>query len=133
MTAPPPEEAQQHGEPWSDSRRIVVVGPCASGKSTLVAALRDRGYDARVSGQEHSEIPHLWSRMEPDILIALNVDMSEIHRRRGENWPIWLHEVQTIRLAAAIAAADLLIDTTPLDPTTVIDVVLKYLSDSRNC
>ena len=31
------------------SGKIVVVGPCAAGKSTLVAALRALGYDAHVS------------------------------------------------------------------------------------
>jgi len=70
--------------------------------------------------------------MEPDILIALDVDMSGIRHRRGENWPSWLHEVQTNRLTAAVASADLLVDTTHLEPTSMIDVVLKYLSDSRS-
>ena len=56
----------------AESRKIVVVGPCAAGKSTLVAALRALGYDAHVSGQEHSEIATLWQHSQPDVLIALD-------------------------------------------------------------
>ena len=55
----------------AESRKIVVVGPCAAGKSTLVTALRELGYDAHVSGQEHSEIAMLWQHSQPDVLIAL--------------------------------------------------------------
>ncbi len=43
-----------------ESTKIVVVGPCAAGKSTLVETLQVRGYDAHVSGQEHSAIASLW-------------------------------------------------------------------------
>jgi len=58
----------------TDPRRVVVVGPCASGKSSLVAALAALGYDARVCGQEHSIIRELWRHSAPDVLIALAVD-----------------------------------------------------------
>ena len=76
------------------SGKIVVVGPCAAGKSTLVAALRALGYDAHVSGQEHSEIATLWQRSQPDVLIALDVDITAVRDRRGGPWPEWLHDLQ---------------------------------------
>jgi GTPase SAR1 family protein len=111
----------------TESRKIVVVGPCAAGKSTLVTALRELGYDAHASGQEHSEIAMLWQHSHPDVLIALEVDISAVRERRGGSWPEWLHDRQVRRLAAASRAADLAIDTTVLSPQTVVDRVVAYL------
>ena len=116
-------------QPTADrSPRIVVVGPCASGKSTLVDALQARGYDARVSAQEHSAIAALWRHTRPDILISLEVDIAAVRTRRGDDWPEWLHDLQMQRLQAASAAADLTIDTTELDPNGVIDRVVAFLT-----
>jgi chloramphenicol 3-O-phosphotransferase len=109
------------------AKKIVVVGPCAAGKSTLVAALRALGYDAHVSGQEHSEIATLWQHSQPDVLIALDVDIAAVRARRGGSWPEWLHDQQVRRLAAASQAADLAIDTTALSPQTVVAAAVAYL------
>jgi GTPase SAR1 family protein len=111
----------------TESRKIVVVGPCAAGKSTLVTALRELGYDAHASGQEHSEIAMLWQHSHPDVLIALEVDISAVRDRRGGSWPEWLHDRQVRRLAAASRAANLAIDTTAISPQTVVDRVVSYL------
>ena len=113
--------------PPTASTRIIVVGPCAAGKSTLVAALQALGYDAHASAQEHSAIASLWQHSHPDILIALEADIAAVRARRGEEWPEWLHDVQVQRLQAAAAAADLTIDTTDLDPETVSSRVLAFL------
>jgi chloramphenicol 3-O-phosphotransferase len=110
-----------------DSRKIVVVGPCAAGKSTLVEALQSLGYDAHVSGQEHSEVASLWQRLEPDILIALNIDIAAVRQRRGETWPEWLHDTQVKRLENATQAADLTVDTTELGPEALIARVVAFL------
>lgn len=110
-----------------DPRRIVVVGPCASGKSTLVSSLRRLGYRAMVSGQEHSEIPTLWRHAAPDIVVALDVDLSTLRRRRGEEWPEWLYRLQRSRLRGAVAAADLRIDTSTLGPDPVLRRVTEWL------
>jgi GTPase SAR1 family protein len=114
----------------AESRKIVVVGPCAAGKSTLVTALRELGYDAHVSGQEHSEIAMLWQHSEPDVLIALEVDIRAVRDRRDGSWPKWLHDLQVRRLAAASRAANLAIDTTALSPQTVVDHVVGYLQQT---
>ena len=111
----------------SYSRKIVVVGPCAAGKSTLVSALRGLGYDAHVSGQEHSEIVTLWQHSQPDVLIALEADITAVRDRRGDSWPEWLHDLQVRRLADASRAADLSIDTTTLSIQAVIARVVAYL------
>ena len=109
----------------------MVVGPCAAGKSTLVTALRTLGYDAHVSGQEHSEIATLWQHSQPDVLIALDADITAVRDRRGGSWPEWLHDLQVQRLADATRAADLAIDTTLLSPQTVVDRVVAFLERSR--
>src|SRR5215216_1357326 len=111
----------------TQSRKIVVVGPCAAGKSTLVTALRALGYDAHVSGQEHSEIATLWQHSQPDVLIALDVDIRAVRDRRGGSWPEWLHELQVRRLAAASQAANLAIDTSTLSAEAVVARVIAYL------
>lgn len=117
-------------DPAADSRRIVVVGPCAAGKTTLVEALQALGYNARVSGQEHSEIASLWRHAEPDVLIALDVEIGAVRDRRGGAWPEWLHDVQVRRLGDASGAADVTIDTTDLDPQTVVARVVDFLQKS---
>lgn len=120
---------RHHHPPLSNARsvRVVVVGPCASGKTTLVDALCSLGYDAHVCSQEHSEIATLWRRSQPDVLIALNVDIGAVHRRRGSHWLEWLHDVQIRRLAGAYESADLVIDTSTLDSRAVLDNVVAYL------
>jgi deoxyadenosine/deoxycytidine kinase len=127
MTEPAATEGKL-GRPSSETLlRIIVVGPCAAGKSTLVEALQALGYDAHVSGQEHSAIATLWQHSRPDVLIALDVDISAVRDRRGDDWPEWLHDLQVQRLQSAVAAADLTIDTTNLDPVAVSTRVLAYL------
>lgn len=110
-----------------DPRRIVVIGRCASGKTSLVSGLRERGYDAHASGQEHSEISDLWRRLAPDVLVALTIDLVTVRARRYQNWPEWLFETQTRRLARAMAEADLVIDTATNDVPTTIGLVVAYL------
>jgi RNase adaptor protein for sRNA GlmZ degradation len=109
--------------------RVVVVGPCASGKSTLVATLRTHGYDATVSAQEHSAIPRLWQHSDPDVLIALVVSIDAVRERRDASWPGWLHDVQEERLATAQHAADLVIDTSDLGADEVAQRAIQFLAD----
>ena len=113
----------------SDDRQpvVVIVGPCASGKSTLAAALRERGIDVRIVAQEHSIVADLWRRQQPDVLIGLDVDLPTLRERRTPTWPASVYASQRERLAPAFSAADLVVDTTPLDASEVIAVVLAWL------
>lgn len=113
----------------SSGPRVVVVGPCASGKSTLVEVLRANGYDAAVSAQEHSAIPRLWQHTHPDVLIALSATLAAVRERREATWPGWLHDVQEERLANAHDAADLVIDTSQLDASEVAARALQFLAE----
>ena len=111
------------------SLRVAVVGPCASGKSTLVSALRDAGYDARHVAQDHSFVSDMWRRVsQPDILIYLDVTYEAIKRRRPKTTyrPADLIE-QEKRLAHARENCDFLIDTTPLTPSEVLQAALRNL------
>jgi hypothetical protein len=114
-------------DPRLDQRRIVVVGPCASGKTTLVAGLRRLGYEALVCGQEHSDVATLWRHSDPDLVIALEIDLATLRRRRGEEWPEWLYALQRRRLRDAAAAAALTLDTGRLGEAAVLDCVAAWL------
>lgn len=113
--------------PHRTKPRLVVVGPCASGKSTLVAGLRRLGVDAIVCGQEHSDIATLWRRKEPDLVVALEIDLATLRARRDPAWPEWLYEVQRRRLAAATSAAAVRLDTSRLDADSVLHRVVQCL------
>jgi deoxyadenosine/deoxycytidine kinase len=109
--------------------RISVVGPCASGKSTLVQALRAAGYEARQPAQEHSYVRDMWQRLtRPDILIYLDVDYETTLARRPRNAgsPQRLQE-QHRRLAHARQHCDLYLDTSHLTPDQVQAQVFSFL------
>ncbi len=89
---------------------IKVVGPCKSGKSTLVAGLQAAGYAARSCGQEHSETPAMWQRIHPpECLIFLEVSPETMRARvNRSDWSDDLLATQQRRLAHARQHADLL-------------------------
>jgi len=107
---------------------VVVVGPCAAGKSTLVRGLRARGYNAAVSGQEHSEIATLFRHSDPDVVIALDLDLATLRARRGADWPESIFRLQQRRLAVALAAADLVLDAASLDAVGVLTTATDFLA-----
>jgi guanylate kinase len=110
---------------------IAVVGPCTSGKSTLVQALQARGYNAREVVQEHSYVPTMWQRIaQPDLLIYLDVSWEVAQQRRptdtGTDW--WDELAQ--RLHHARQHADLYINTDALPPQKVLDRALALLKQT---
>jgi deoxyadenosine/deoxycytidine kinase len=108
--------------------KIGIVGPCAAGKSTLIAGLRLRGYQAKHIAQEHSYVKDMWQRLtNPDILIYLDVSYPATLERRKLNWTEAEYQVQIQRLAHAYQHADLIIDTDPLPPEQVADEVVKFI------
>lgn len=107
--------------------RIVVVGPCASGKSTLANQLRELGHDVRVSGQEHSSIRNLWRKIDHDVLVALEIDLDTVRARRSPSWPEDVYQRQQDRLRDAYAAADIVIDTATASPDEAVRLVLEVI------
>jgi len=109
--------------------RIAVVGPCSAGKSTLMPALRDAGYDARHPAQEHSYAPTMWQRISnPDILIYLDLSYEDARARRPhiDGGPRRLEE-QHRRLAHARKHCDYYLDTSGLSPKEVREAVFVFL------
>lgn len=106
---------------------IIVVGPCASGKTTLARELAKSGIPVRICGQEHSSIRELWRTMNPDVLVALAIDLATLRARRHDRWPEHLFSVQQQRLASAFATADLVIDTSRVRPDQAALMVRRLL------
>lgn len=91
---------------------IVVVGPCASGKTTLVRGLRDLGWQAKSVAQEHSYVPYLWRRQQPAFLVVLDVQWETAKQRRPEiSYGPDRYAEQRRRLAHARAHCDLFLPT----------------------
>jgi cytidylate kinase len=109
--------------------RVVVVGPDAAGKSTLVERLRALGYNARCCAQDHSYVPDMWQRVSrPDFLVFLDARLETIARRRAVDWhQKWLDELRT-RLAHARSHCDLYLPTDDLTRGEVVERVRAALS-----
>lgn len=112
----------------SDRPGVVVVGPCASGKSTLVANLRQSGVDAWAVSQEHSEVHYLWARRNPDIVVGLDVDLETLRARRSPHWSAAIYAAQHNRLRDAFAHADIMIDTGTRAEMEVLQAVLELIA-----
>jgi dephospho-CoA kinase len=107
--------------------RIAVLGTCASGKSTIVAELRRRGYEAYVVSQEHSIVRNLWQHEEPDVVVLLEAKYRSICERRGDAWPRWLFDLQRQRLGDARLNAHLIVDTSVESVQASIGRITSYL------
>ena len=109
---------------------IGIVGPCGSGKSSLVAKLEARGYRCRHIAQEHSYVKYMWQRItNPDILIFLQCSFENSTSRRKLNWQIADYEEQLRRLSHAYEHAHIIIDTNSLNVDEVFARALSYLQE----
>jgi cytidylate kinase len=109
---------------------VAVVGVCASGKSSLAANLRARGWNARQVLQEHSYVPDMWRRItDPDILIYLDARLETMRqRRRDPEFPEWLLEQERLRLRHARQHCDIYLATDDLTLDAVLAQVLTRLT-----
>ena len=107
---------------------VGVVGPCGSGKSTLIAGLEKNGYSCRHIAQEHSYVQVMWQKIgKPDILIYLSASFPTSTSRRQLNWLEKDHSEQLRRLTHAREHAHLVVDTDDLTPEAVLQKVLDFL------
>jgi cytidylate kinase len=117
-------------EPPGTRLLIGVVGPCGSGKTTLIAGLERSGYRCRHIAQEHSYVAAMWQILtKPDILIYLNASFPVSTARRNLDWQENDHREQLRRLVHARQHAHLYIDTDALTPQQVLEKALDYLKD----
>jgi shikimate kinase len=93
--------------------RIVVVGPCAAGKTTLVVRLQRKRYNIRSCAQEHSHVSRLWKRYcRADVLVYLDADLDTISRRQNRSdWTQARLDEQHRRLADARLHCDFYLRT----------------------
>lgn len=112
-----------------ETPRIVIVGVCASGKTVLARALRQRGYNARSMAQEHSYVRGMWrAHGQPNVLIYLDAGPAAINARLGRrDWDQAAVAVQHYRLGDARAYCDLYLPTDELSEAEVLGRVLEFL------
>ena len=116
-------------EPPSKRLLVGVVGPCGSGKSTLIASLEKLGYACRHIAQEHSYVPAMWQIItKPDILIYLHASFTISTARRKLNWRMEDYEEQSRRLSHAHQHAHIIINTDDLTPDQVLQTALDFLN-----
>ena len=115
----------------STKTRIAIVGPCASGKSSVAKALQNVGYQVRQPAQEHSYVPDMWQKLtRPDILIFLDVNHEQVVARRPQNAGDFSHwQDQQQRLAHARRHCDLYLDTSGLTLAQVQARVYSFLGE----
>ena len=117
-------------DPASTSKLLIgVVGPCASGKSTLIAGLIRLGYRTRHIAQEHSYVKDMWQRLtNPDILVFLDAAYLTTCQRRKLDWTEADWQEQQHRLRHARENADLYLDTDRLSAEEVLERVVEFSS-----
>jgi deoxyadenosine/deoxycytidine kinase len=119
-------------EPPGKRPLIGVVGPCGSGKSTLVAELEKHGYTCRHIAQEHSYVQAMWQIIsKPDILVYLHASFPISTARRKLNWQEKDYEEQLRRLSHAHEHAHIIINTDDLTPDQVLTKALDHLTERK--
>jgi cytidylate kinase len=114
--------------PSSPDLLIGIVGPCASGKSTLIEGLSRQGYRVRHIAQEHSYVKDMWQQLtNPDILIFLDASYSTTCERRKIDWSEADWQEQQRRLGHAKEHADLYLETDSLTAGEVLHKVLDFI------
>ena len=108
--------------------KIAVVGVCASGKSTLVKALRQFGIVAVDVAQEHSLVPFMWEKItRPNVLLYLEASKETVRARWPYKGDVDFWEEQVRRLQHARAHADCIINVDDLTPQQTLALALRQL------
>jgi hypothetical protein len=107
--------------------RIMIVGVCSSGKSSLQTGLTALGYEARACVQEHSYVPEMWQTTRPDVLVYLDASLDTLRRRGEAELSEAALEDQRQILAHARAHADLYLRTDQLSAEQVLRKVRRFL------
>lgn len=109
--------------------RVGIVGPCTSGKSTLIANLRQvQQIELRHIAQEHSYVQTMWQQIaHPDWLVFLDVSYPVSMERKKLNWTEAEYQEQQRRLSHARSHTDFYVNTDELTPEQVAEKVLEFL------
>jgi cytidylate kinase len=110
---------------------IAVVGPCTSGKSTLVRHLKQLGFAAWAVAQEHSDVKWLWRHKNPDFLVVLDDALATARKRRNVSWDEHKLADQRRALADARAHCHLYLPTDNLTPDEVTAKVVEAIEQYK--
>ena len=114
---------------------IGIVGPCGSGKSTLIANLRQLELPYRLHhiAQEHSYVLDMWQRLvHPDVLIFLDASYKVTLQRKKLDWTIEDYQEQHRRLSHARQHTQLYLLTDDLSPQSVLEKVIQHLNSAHS-
>lgn len=119
--------------PPGSGLRVAFVGPCGSGKSTIVHQLRALGVDARMPAQEHSGVADMWRKLlNPDLLIVLDAPNDVLRSRRpGIDLNDTVLTEERRRLAHAYAHADHSFDTSALSSEAIVEAVVGLIKETH--
>jgi len=123
----------QKDEPSGKAQTLIgVVGPCAAGKSTLIAGLTRLGYRSRHIAQEHSYVKDMWQRLtNPDVLVFLDASYPITCQRRKLDWTKAEWQEQQHRLRHAREHAGLYLDTDRLSAEQVLERVVEFVRQAE--
>jgi deoxyadenosine/deoxycytidine kinase len=121
------------GNPKGTQLVIGIVGPCGSGKTTLVKSLLEHNINAHHIAQEHSYVQNMWQRItHPNFLIYLDASYEISTARRKLNWTLEEYQEQKRRLAHAFQNADLVIQTDKMTPQEIYSNVLTFMNSKKS-
>ena len=107
--------------------RILIVGVCSSGKSSLEDGLKRLGFDARCCVQEHSYVPAMWRTAAPDLLVYLDAEPATLRRRGETSLDSAALAEQRAHLSDAREHCDLYVRTDRLSPEEVVRRVRRFI------
>lgn len=112
--------------------RVGIVGPCTSGKSTLITNMpKVQGLELRHIAQEHSYVQSMWEKIShPDWLVFLDVSYPVSMQRKNLDWTEAEWQEQQRRLAHAREHADLYLQTDDMTIEQVAERVIAFLQKS---
>ena len=124
----------QKDEPPGKLQTLIgVVGPCAAGKSTLIAGLTRLGYRSRHIAQEHSYVKDMWRRLtNPDVLVFLDASYPTTCQRGQLDWTESEWQEQQRRLRHARENASLYLETDNLSAEQVLERVVGFVRQTEH-
>ncbi len=105
---------------------LVLVGVCASGKTTISRLLNAQGIRARSIAQEHSSVQNLFRHGEASLVVLLCADWESVHRRRRLSFDREFYRTEWRRLSQARQEANLVVHTDMFTAVEVAQIVAKW-------